>query len=36
VDISAGDPLEGLLTDDAISADERTALVFGGPAFQWR
>ena len=36
VDTSAGDPLGGLLTDDAISADERTALVFGGPAFQWR
>ena len=36
VDISAEDPLGTLLADDAISADERTALVFGGPAFQWR
>jgi len=36
VDILAEDPLGTLLADDAISADERTALVFGGPAFQWR
>ncbi|MGB5303734.1 MAG: DUF1800 domain-containing protein [Gemmatimonadota bacterium] len=36
VDVSAEDPLGTLLVDDTISADERTALVFGGPAFQWR
>jgi uncharacterized protein (DUF1800 family) len=36
VDISVENPLGTLLADDAISADERTALVFGGPAFQWR
>ncbi len=36
VDVPAGNPLETLLADDAIAAAERTALVFGGPAFQWR
>ena len=36
IDISAENPLGTLVADDAISADERTALVFGGPAFQWR
>jgi uncharacterized protein (DUF1800 family) len=36
VDVPAGDPLSTLLADGSIAADERTALVFGGPAFQWR
>ncbi len=36
VDVSDSDPLGTLLADAVISADERTALVFGGPAFQWR
>ncbi|MBT8477394.1 MAG: DUF1800 domain-containing protein [Gemmatimonadetes bacterium] len=36
VDVSDSDPLVTLLADGSIAADERTALVFGGPAFQWR
>jgi uncharacterized protein (DUF1800 family) len=36
VDVPPGDPLATLLSDGTIAAAERTALVFGGPAFQWR
>jgi uncharacterized protein (DUF1800 family) len=36
VDVSPEDRLGTLLADGAIAAAERTALVFGGPAFQWR
>jgi len=36
VDLPADDPLPALLADTSIPADERLALAFGGPAFQWR
>jgi uncharacterized protein (DUF1800 family) len=34
--LGPGDPLPGMLADDSIPADERIALAFAGPAFQWR
>lgn len=36
VDVPGTDPLPTMLADVSIAPDERTALVFGGPAFQWR
>jgi uncharacterized protein (DUF1800 family) len=36
VDVPAGDPLQKLLADTSIAADERIALALAGPAFQWR
>jgi len=36
VDVEDGNPLPGMLTDNGVAADERLALGFGGPAFQWR
>jgi uncharacterized protein (DUF1800 family) len=36
IDVPASDPLRGLLSDSAISTDERIALALAGPAFQWR
>jgi uncharacterized protein (DUF1800 family) len=36
VDVPAGDPLQTLLADNTIAADERIALALAGPAFQWR
>jgi uncharacterized protein (DUF1800 family) len=36
VDVSASDPLHGLLANTSIPADERMALALAGPAFQWR
>jgi uncharacterized protein (DUF1800 family) len=36
VDAGAGDPLQKLVADNTIAADERIALVLAGPAFQWR
>jgi uncharacterized protein (DUF1800 family) len=36
VDVPAGNPLHGLLSDCSIPADERVALALAGPAFQWR
>jgi uncharacterized protein (DUF1800 family) len=36
IDVSTGDPLHGFLADSAIPAEERIALAFAGPAFQWR
>ena len=36
VDVPPSDPLVGLVRDDSIPVQERVALVFGGPAFQWR
>jgi uncharacterized protein (DUF1800 family) len=36
VDVPDDDTLRTLLADGGIAIDERTALVFGGPAFQWR
>jgi uncharacterized protein (DUF1800 family) len=35
-DVSASDPLRGLLADNAISAPDRLALAIASPAFQWR
>jgi len=34
--LEPGDPLPGVLADSAIPVDERIALAFAGPAFQWR
>ena len=36
VDVPSGDPLHALISDGSIPADERIALAFAGPAFQWR
>ena len=36
IDVPANDPLRGFVNDASIPADERTALVLAGPAFQWR
>ncbi len=36
MDVPADDPLSVMLSDRTIAPDERVALVFGGPAFQWR
>jgi uncharacterized protein (DUF1800 family) len=36
VDIGDDDPIRGFLADETISNQERLALAFGGPAFQWR
>ena len=36
VDLPSDDPLRGYLADETIATDERVALAFGGPAFQWR
>ena len=36
VDVRSGDPLQALLADNSIAADERIALALAGPAFQWR
>jgi uncharacterized protein (DUF1800 family) len=36
MDLSAGDPLRGLLADRSIPAPERVAIALAGPAFQWR
>jgi uncharacterized protein (DUF1800 family) len=36
VDVSSGDPLHTLVSDNSIAADERLALALAGPAFQWR
>jgi uncharacterized protein (DUF1800 family) len=36
IDVPAGDPLRAMLSDTSISANERAALAFAGPAFQWR
>lgn len=36
LDLKADDPLPPLLADSGIPADERLALLLGGPAFQWR
>lgn len=36
VDTGADDALRGFLTDETISTQERVALAFSGPAFQWR
>jgi uncharacterized protein (DUF1800 family) len=36
VDVPAGNPLHGLLSDTSIAAPERIALAIAGPAFQWR
>lgn len=34
--LESGDPLPEMLTDASIPVDERVALAFAGPAFQWR
>jgi uncharacterized protein (DUF1800 family) len=34
--LEPGDPLPPMLADTSIPADERIALAFAGPAFQWR
>ena len=34
--LDPGDPLPGVLSDTTIPVDERVALAFAGPAFQWR
>jgi uncharacterized protein (DUF1800 family) len=36
MEVDEGDPIQAMLADDTISAQERIALAFGGPAFQWR
>jgi uncharacterized protein (DUF1800 family) len=36
VDIGPGDPLQHLLADASIRAQDRVALALAGPAFQWR
>ncbi|MGQ0815246.1 MAG: DUF1800 domain-containing protein [Gemmatimonadota bacterium] len=36
VDVANGNPLQALLADNSIPADERIALAIAGPAFQWR
>jgi uncharacterized protein (DUF1800 family) len=36
IDAEPGDALATLLADQSIPTDERIALAFGGPAFQWR
>ena len=36
VDVPPNDVLRSILADASISVDERVALAFGGPAFQWR
>jgi uncharacterized protein (DUF1800 family) len=36
VDVAPGDPLRGYLENTAIAVEERIALAFAGPAFQWR
>ena len=36
VPLADDDPLPGMLADGSIPADERIALAFAGPAFQWR
>jgi hypothetical protein len=36
MDLPVDDPLPAFLADASIPADERLALAFGGPAFQWR
>jgi len=36
VDVPPDDPLPAMLADPSIPADERIALAFAGPAFQWR
>ncbi len=36
VALEPGDPLPEMLADESIPADERIALAFAGPAFQWR
>jgi uncharacterized protein (DUF1800 family) len=36
VDVQDGDPLHALLADASIAREERLALAFAGPAFQWR
>lgn len=36
ISIDDDDPLQGLATDTSIDAEERLALIIGGPAFQWR
>jgi uncharacterized protein (DUF1800 family) len=36
LDLPADDPLPALLADASTPAEERLAVAFGGPAFQWR
>jgi uncharacterized protein (DUF1800 family) len=36
IEIPAGDPLRGLLSDRSIPAADRVALAIAGPLFQWR
>ena len=36
IEVTPGDPLRRLLADNTIAPDERIALAFAGPAFQWR
>jgi hypothetical protein len=36
IDLPDDDPLHSFLADTSIPTDERMALAFGGPAFQWR
>lgn len=36
MEVEPGDPLLPMLADQSIPADERIALAFAGPAFQWR
>ena len=36
VDVADGDPLRSTLADNSIPVNERVALAFAGPAFQWR
>ncbi|MEK9501255.1 DUF1800 domain-containing protein [Gaopeijia maritima] len=36
VEREAGDPLHAILRDDAVATDERVALAFADPRFQWR
>lgn len=36
IDVPAGNPVHGLLSDRSIPAPERLALALAGPAFQWR
>ena len=36
MEVEAGDPLAGMLTDPSIDTRERLALAIAGPAFQWR
>jgi uncharacterized protein (DUF1800 family) len=36
VDVPAGNPLQAVLADASIAADERIALALAGPLFQWR